>query len=121
MEPGTGFWWEASYADPTAGSGNPIQAMLTIHYRSEMAWTGTFTVAMYKGSTVLARVNLPVDSRAAPTNKSLWLAREPGRSNDMALRYAPSDRATILPSLQQPMAPACFFISSSPVPHVSSR
>ena len=66
IESGPTFWWEAFYADPAPGSRNPSRVVVTIEYRSEKDWAGTFTAEHRNGSAVLATVQLPVDSRPDP-------------------------------------------------------
>lgn len=66
LESGATFWWEAMYQDPAVGSGNPTQVIVTLHYRAETTWAGTFRAEYRNGTTVLASVNLPVNSTNDP-------------------------------------------------------
>jgi subtilisin family serine protease len=63
VESGPYFWWQADYADPASNAPDPSSVFVNLNYRSETGWTGSFTVRYYNGSTLLASVNLPVDSR----------------------------------------------------------
>jgi serine protease len=63
VEQGSGYWWEINYADPASTAGTPSSTVVTLHVVPEESWTGTFTLQYLEGSTVLAQVNLPLDSR----------------------------------------------------------
>ena len=66
IESGSTFWWEVTYADPVAGSEAPSEVLVTVQYRSETSWTGTFRVEYYHGTTQLASTPLPVNSSNDP-------------------------------------------------------
>lgn len=59
LESGASTWWEARFQDPAAGSAPPQSVNVTLQYRPEGQWTGTFTAEYWSGSTRLATVNLP--------------------------------------------------------------
>jgi acid phosphatase type 7 len=63
VEQGSGYWWEIHYADPASTAGAPSSTVVTLHVVPEESWTGSFTLQYLEGSTVLAQVNLPLDSR----------------------------------------------------------
>ena len=63
VENGSGFWWDINYADPAAGSAAPTSTVVTLHVVPEESWSGSFTLQYIEGSTVLAQVSLPLDSR----------------------------------------------------------
>ncbi len=66
IESGPSFWWEASYQDPPATSGNPTKVVVRIDYRSETEWAGTLKAQYIIGTTVLKSVTLPVNSLLDP-------------------------------------------------------
>jgi subtilisin family serine protease len=59
---GSAFWWRAEYADPAPNAPAPSSVFVNVNYRSETGWAGTFTAQYYNGSSLVASVNLPVDS-----------------------------------------------------------
>lgn len=62
IESGPAFWWQVDYADPASNAGNPSSVFVNINYRSETGWAGAVRAQFYNGSTLLASINLPVDS-----------------------------------------------------------
>lgn len=68
VESGSTFWWEAQFTDPPTGAGNPVGTVLTLQYRPEESWTGTFTAQVFNGTTLLTSLALPVDSSKDPVS-----------------------------------------------------
>ena len=67
IESGPAFWWQTDYADPASNAPNPSSVFVNLTYRSEKDWSGTLVAQYYSGSTLLASINLPVDSRQDPS------------------------------------------------------
>ena len=91
---GSSFWWEAQYADPDPALGNPSQVLVTVNYRPEDDWTGTFTVQYRVGSTVLASTTLPGNSSGNAKTFTWDLSSVVTTSSDLAngrVRFLNSD------------------------------
>ena len=88
------FWWEAQYADPDPILGDPSEVIVTLNYRPEAGWTGTFTVEYRVGTTVLASSTMPGNSSGNTMSFTWDLSSVVTTSSDLAngrLRFLNTD------------------------------
>jgi len=71
VESGSNYWWDVNYQDPT-DTGIPQSVVVTLQYRPENSWTGTFTAEYWDGGLRLASVVLPASGSGTDGTLSVY-------------------------------------------------
>ena len=70
VQPNASYYWDIGFADADPALGTPTQVLVSLQYRRQNGWKGTFRAEYRVGAAVLATVDLPVSGNQL--NQYAW-------------------------------------------------